>query len=114
MKSLKLAMVAFACVTMAGCTTSRGLEGESGDPVADAKQAFNHGDERLVGFSSISIVIPGVKGDQEYLGKVKTKFGLRYLDGGNSASEAYGTTYNQTLLSLKGCQPDDPMARCQR
>jgi hypothetical protein len=114
MKSLKLALVALACVAAAGCATSRGLEGESGDPVADAKQAFNHGDERLVGFSSISIVIPGVSGDQIYLEKVRTKFGLRYLNGGGNASETYGATYNRTLLTLKGCQLDDPMAGCQR
>jgi len=114
MKSLKLALVALACMAVIGCATSRGLEGESGDPVADAKQAFNHGDERLVGFSSISIVIPGVSGDQVYLAKVKAKFGLRFLNGTNSDSEAYGATYNRTLLSLKGCQVDDPMARCQR
>ena len=114
MKSVRLTMVALACVTMAGCATSRGLEGESGDPVADATQAFNHGDERLVDFASISLVIPGVKGDQIYLEKVKTKFGARHLNGGSSASEAYGAAYNQTILTLKGCQLDDPMGRCKR
>ncbi len=114
MKSMKLALIALACLTLAGCATSRSLEGESGDPIVDARQAFNYGDERLVAFSSIVTVIPGVSGDQVYIAKVTAKFGLRFLNGTNSDSETYGATYNRTILTLKGCQLDDPMARCKR
>ena len=114
MKSVKRAVAALACITMAGCATSRGLEGESGNAVTDARQAFNYGDERLLALPSIGIIIPGVGGDQVYLSKIQAKFGVRYLNGTNTDSETYGATYNQTLLSLKGCQLDDPMARCKR
>jgi len=114
MKTARLALAFLACISAAGCATTRSLEGETGDPVADARQAFNYGDERLVAFSTIVNVIPGVSGDRLYISKVTAKFGLRYLNGTNSDSEAYGAAYNRTLLTLKGCQLDDPMARCKR
>ncbi len=114
MKALATVLIAAACAALAGCATTRGLEGETGDAVTDANKAFNFGDHRLLVMNTIDYDVPGVSGDRNYLSNVRAKFGVRHTKGTITDSGIYATTYNRTILSLKGCQVEDPMAACQR
>ena len=105
--------VAAAGLALAGCATVDNAENNP-DPLDAAQRAFDHNHWELMALPSITLVIPGVAGDQTYLENVKRKFGLRSTQGTAGGDVHYAETYNHKLLELRGCDLHDPMARCKR
>ncbi|MGN6422687.1 MAG: hypothetical protein ACTHLA_05180 [Asticcacaulis sp.] len=97
----------------ADCAT-RGWEGETGDPIADARSDFSHGHEELLAVNGVRLEIPGVKGDVIYTDKVVQKFGVQLLKSPTSRSIDYGTKYNMEKLRLWGCDIHKPLGTCVR
>lgn len=113
MSSKFLLAITVAGLVLAGCATVDNAE-TNPDPLDAAQRAFNHDDWQLMALPAITIVIPGVAGDQTYLENVKKKFGLRYTKGTASGDVLYAETYNHKILDLRGCDVHDPMARCKK
>jgi len=111
--SFKGLWIMAAALAMTGCATVKNAE-TNPDPLDAAQRAFDHNEWQLMALPSITIVIPGVSGDQTYLENVKLKFGLRATQGTTSADVQYAETYNHKMLELRGCDLHDPMARCKR
>ncbi len=113
MSSKFLLAIAAAGLVLTGCATVNNAE-TNPDPLDAAQRAFNHDEWQLMALPSITIVIPGVTGDQTYLENVKKKFGLRYTKGTASGDVQYAETYNHKILELRGCDAHDLMQRCKK
>lgn len=108
-----LLIVAASGLILTGCATVDNAE-TNPDPLDAAQRAFDHNNWELMALPAITIVIPGVAGDQTYLENVKRKFSLRYTKGTTSGDVQYAETYNHKMLDLRGCDAHDPMARCKK
>ena len=112
-----IAAVVLACAGCASITPThlagRPLEGQTGDPVADANWYFRYGDYSLAAINAVNLVIPSIGGDDEYVRRVGMKYGVHYLNGVTTDSVRYGETYNHTMLRLRGCDETNLFARCK-